>query len=98
MTRDDLVMTRDDLELILRREGLTQPQTTVVLDAADRYATAQATQAIDALRGRRRAVHWYRGGTKVECGLRNANLVNTTNPRQVTCDQCKATRAWKATA
>ena len=97
-------MTRDQLELILRREGLTQPQTTVVLDAADRYATAQATQAIDALgfhagvHGSRDPVHWYRGSTKVECGRKNMNLVNTTAPRQVTCLDCRATPAWKATA
>lgn len=41
-------VTRDDLELILRREGLTRPQVTAVLQAADAYATAQARLAADA--------------------------------------------------
>src|SRR5258708_23069857 len=40
---------RDDFELVLRREGLTQPQTTAVLDAAETYATSQARLAIGAL-------------------------------------------------
>jgi hypothetical protein len=93
-------MTRDELELVLRREGLTQPQTTAALTAADAYATTQAKAAIDALAfhagipGSLAPVHWYRGGTKVECGRKNQDLVNTTNPRQVTCDQCKT--AFKA--
>ena len=96
-------MTRDQLELVLTREGLTQPQTRAALAAADAYATAQAKAAIDALTfhagvpGSRDPVHWYRGGTKVECGQKNMNLVNTTAPRQVTCLDCRATPAWKAT-
>jgi len=95
-------MTRDDLELILRREGLTQPQTTVVLDAADRYATAQAKAAIYALGafGPWPHVHYFAGAsrTKVACGKPNVNLVNTTDRARVTCGPCKATTAWKATA
>ena len=41
-------MTRNEFELVLRREGLTQPQTAAVLDAAETYATSQATLAIGA--------------------------------------------------
>ena len=92
-------MTRDDLELILRREGLTQPQTTVVLDAADRYATTQATAAIYALGafGPWHLVHFL-DGAKIACYEANVNLVNTTDRGRVTCGPCKATPAWKATA
>jgi hypothetical protein len=89
-------VTRDDLELVLRREGLTQPQTTAALQAADAYATTQAKAAIDALAWptidasgyQPPAVH-YLAGARTACGQPNQNLVNTTNPRQVTCDQCK---------
>jgi Tfp pilus assembly protein PilV len=81
-------MTRDDLELVLRREGLTQPQTHAALQAADAYAQTQARHAIDAMY-EPPPVHLWRGDNKTVCGLPNANLVNTTNPRQVTCDQCR---------
>jgi hypothetical protein len=82
-------VTRDDLELVCGREGLTRPQTQAVLDAADRYATTQARHAIDALYPPKPDVHYYVAGARTACGLRNENLVNTTRRRQVTCDACK---------
>jgi len=45
-------------------------------------------------------VHYFDGASsaKVACGKANVNLVNTTEPRRVTCGPCRATPAWKAAA
>lgn len=42
-------MTRDELLMILWREGLTPTQVDAIMTAADKYATAQARLAIDVL-------------------------------------------------
>jgi hypothetical protein len=80
-------MTRDQLELVLRREGLTQPQTTAALQAADAYATTQARHAIDALGVPWSGVlHWLdlsKPPTLNGCGLPG---VNTTRHADVTCE------------
>jgi hypothetical protein len=87
-------VTRDDLELVCGREGLTRPQTAAVLDAADRYATAQARHAIDALGyalpGDAPAVMHLldvRSGSFTACGQPG---VNTTRRGDVTCGTCLA--------
>jgi hypothetical protein len=47
-------VTRDELETVMWRAGLTLPQVADLLAAADTYATAQARAAIDAgLAGRK---------------------------------------------
>jgi len=83
-------VTRDELELVLRREGLTQPQTTAALQAADAYATTQAANAINALAWHTRPVLRHlldlRNKTFTACG---AGGVNTTRRADVTCERCK---------
>jgi hypothetical protein len=80
-------MNRDQLELVLTREGLTRPQTRAVLDAADAYATTQARLAIDAL-----GVPWpgvlhrldlSKPPAMTGCGLPG---VNTSRHADVTCE------------
>jgi hypothetical protein len=97
-------MNRDQLELVLTREGLTQPQTRAVLDAADQYATSQAKAAIDALgwqtidaSGYRPPDVHYLAGARTACGQPNQNLLNTTIRGRVTCGACRKSPAWKAT-
>jgi hypothetical protein len=97
-------MNRDQLELVLTREGLTQPQTRAVLDAADQYATSQAKAAIDAIgwqtinaSGYRSPDVHYLAGARTACGQPNQNLLNTTIRGRVTCGPCRKSPAWKAT-
>jgi hypothetical protein len=90
-------MNRDQLELVLTREGLTRPQTQAVLDAADQYATSQCAAALDAVGRYAPLVHWLRGTANVACGAENVNLVNTTIRGRVTCGPCRKSPAWKAT-
>jgi hypothetical protein len=82
-------MTRDELELVCGREGLTRPQTQAVLDAADRYATTQARHAIDALTSHTQpVVHLFdalRPPSNSACGRPG---VNTTRRGDVTCGTC----------
>ena len=81
-------MTRDQLELTCRREGLTQPQTQAVLQAAEQYATTQAKLAIDALGYEPPPVHLLdlsKPGTMNACGKPG---VNTTRRGDVTCGTC----------
>ena len=86
-------MTRDQLELVLAREGLTRPQTHAVLQAADQYATTQAHLAI--VTGRCACDVHYLLGSKIACGKTNEDVVNTTVRDRVTCAACKETPAWR---
>jgi hypothetical protein len=88
-------VNRDQLELVLTREGLTRPQTRAVLDAAEQYATSQAKLAIDSLGGYPPAVTDFvplhlldlsKPGTMNACDRPG---VNTTKRRDVTCQQCR---------
>lgn len=90
-------MTRDQLELVFRREGLTRPQVYAAMEAAELYATAQCKAAIDALGYPNPPVH-YLADARVACGKANQDLVNTTVRGRVTCGACKQTPAWKKAA
>jgi hypothetical protein len=94
-------MNRDQLELVLTREGLTRPQTRAVLDAADQYATSQCEAAIDALGVATPlpVMHWQPPLPEAERPACNppAPYMTTVIRAHVTCPACKATPAWKAT-
>lgn len=95
------ISDREILELMMRREGLTQPQTDACMVAADVYATAQAKAAIDALDFTPPLVHYLASvsaGTQVACGKKNQDLLNTRLAHRVTCEACKETPAWKKAA
>ncbi len=82
---------RDDFELVLRREGLTQPQTQAVLDAAETYATSQARAAIGALgyQPPQPAVMHLLNVRRMSFTACGQPGVNTTRRGDVTCGQCQ---------
>jgi hypothetical protein len=95
-------VTRDQLELVLRREGLTQPQTTAALQAADAYATTQAVTAI--AKASPLVSHWQpplpapEGPACQPAGPRRKNrgpFTLTVMRELVTCPACQQTPAWK---
>lgn len=92
-------MTRDQLELALRREGLTRPQVEAAMSAADAYAFAQCKAAVNAvdMRSRPVLIHFLTGA-RPACGVKNEDAVNTILPHRVTCGNCQQTSAWKAAA
>ena len=92
-------MTRDQVELVCRREGLTSPQTAAVLEAADAYATAQARLAIGALGAGAVTIFMHLQVHKPQSGPAcspRSGWPCTTERGDVTCEACKQTDAWKA--